>query len=64
MKKKIAGILLAAFVVSSVPAFAAEGHHGQDGWHRENSRQELCCGGYYGEGGYGYCGRGYYRNDQ
>ena len=56
MKKKMLGLLLAAMVVSSVPAFAAAHHNTL---HNSAQNQELCYGGYYGEGGYGYCGRGY-----
>ena len=58
MKKKILGILLAAMVASSMQVFAAESSEDLQG---DGSRQELCCGGCYGDGsgGYGYCGRGY-----
>lgn len=62
MKKKLAGILLAVMVVSSVPAFAAER---SDVPGNDTQRQELCYGGCYGDGG--YCGRGYrggYRENQ
>lgn len=61
MKKKLFGILMATLIVSSVPAFAAERN---DIAGNDTQNQRLCCGGYYGDGGYGYCGRGYRGNQQ
>ena len=62
MKKQIFGILLAALVISSMPAFAAERN---DVRNNDASRQELCYGGCYGDGSNGgYCGRGYRGNQQ
>ena len=61
MKKKLFGILMAAMIVSSVPAFAAERN---DIPRNDTQSQALCCGGYYGGDGYGYCGRGYRGNQQ
>ena len=54
MKKKLFGILLAAMIVSSVPAFAGER---KDASEHDTQFQTLCYGGCYGDGG--YCGRGY-----
>lgn len=61
MKKKLFGILMAAIIVSSVPAFAAE-HNDIPG--NDTQIQALCCGGYYGDDGYGCYGRGYRGNQQ
>ncbi len=57
MKQKLFGILLAALVVSAAPTLAAERNH--DAWGSDLQGQVLCYGGCYGDGNYGYCGRGY-----
>ncbi len=61
MKKKLFGILMAVLIVSSVPAFAAER---SDITGNDTQNQRLCCGGYYGDDGYGCYGRGYRGNPQ
>ena len=49
--KKMLGLLMALMVVSSATTFAADRH---DFRGDSDQRQEYCCGGYYGDGG--YCG--------